>query len=245
MSILSKISILIAVLLLTGCSHLNNHKPQNQSRHIPSALPFEYPQATATNTVPSSTQPAARTSQPARASAPQTQPQPIQTQQYTQAQQPTYHQQPSPAQVISPKQFSPTYSASSKQRQHVVSIAQQLIGAPYRYGGTTPSGFDCSGFTQFVFKQANITIPRTAAQQRDSTQTISSLRQLIPGDLIFFKTSERSNHVGIYVGNNQFVHTSTGQKQVKKSNLQNNYWRRHFVKFGRFIAGSQHYATNY
>jgi len=231
MSILSKISILITALLLTGCSHLNIHKSQNQPKHIPSALPFEYPQATAINIAPNSTQPI-RTSVP-------------QTQQYTQAQQPTYHQQPSPAQVISPKQFSPTYSASSKQRQHVVSIAQQLIGAPYRYGGTTPSGFDCSGFTQFVFKQANISIPRTAAQQRDSTQTISSLRQLIPGDLIFFKTSERSNHVGIYVGNNQFVHTSTGQKQVKKSNLQNNYWRRHFVKFGRFIAGSQHYATNY
>lgn len=120
-------------------------------------------------------------------------------------------------------------------QQQIITIAHQLIGTPYRYGGTTPKGFDCSGFIQHVFKQANINIPRTAALQRDASQTIPSLQQLRQGDLIFFRTSVKSNHVGIYIGNKQFIHASTGQKKVKKSNLLNHYWRKHFVKFGRLI----------
>ncbi|MCK5727423.1 MAG: C40 family peptidase [Thiotrichaceae bacterium] len=126
-------------------------------------------------------------------------------------------------------------NTTSLPQQQITKIAHQLMGSPYHYGGVTPDGFDCSGFIQYIFKQANIQIPRTAALQRDASQTIPSLQKLRQGDLIFFKTSIKNDHVGVYIGNAQFIHASTGQKKVRKSNLHNNYWRKHFVKFGRLI----------
>lgn len=76
----------------------------------------------------------------------------------------------------------------------VLGIASGLSGIPYRWGGTTTGGFDCSGFTQYVFRQAGISLPRTAGQQRAATAYVSNP---VPGDLVFFGTY----HVGIYAGN--------------------------------------------
>ncbi len=133
------------------------------------------------------------------------------------------------------------YSPDSKrypnieQRKKVVLSAYQTLGSPYRYGGTTYNGFDCSGLTRHVYHAANLDIPRTAAQQRDRSKTIHSYSNLRPGDLIFFKTGRKTNHVGVFVGKGQFIHASTSKKRVIKTKLDTPYWRRSFVKFGTYI----------
>ncbi len=126
--------------------------------------------------------------------------------------------------------------SQSTQRNKVVQNAYQMLGSPYRYGGTTPKGFDCSGLTQHAYNASGITIPRVTGQQRDQSKTISSYSQLLPGDLIFFKTGRKTNHVGIYTGNGKFIHASTGQRRVVKAKLDSPYWRKHFVKFGTYIS---------
>jgi len=121
-------------------------------------------------------------------------------------------------------------------RNKMVQIAKSTIGVPYRWGGNNPrEGFDCSGLMRYVHKRATgITIPRTAAQQRDRSKTIS-YGQLQPGDMLFFKTGKRSNHVGIYVGNRQFVHAPSGGKRVKITSMDSAYWHSRFVKFGSYL----------
>jgi cell wall-associated NlpC family hydrolase len=129
----------------------------------------------------------------------------------------------------------PPVPATSTQRHTVVSSAYQALGTPYRYGGTTANGFDCSGLTRHVYLASGITIPRTAGQQRDLSKTISSYSLLKPGDLIFFKTGRKTNHVGVFTGNGEFIHASTSRKRVIKAKLDTPYWRKHFVKFGTYI----------
>ncbi|MCL4111225.1 UNVERIFIED_CONTAM: hypothetical protein GTU68_043138 [Idotea baltica] len=88
---------------------------------------------------------------------------------------------------------------------------------------------------KYVYKNAlGVTIPRTAAQQRDRSRTVA-YSQLQPGDMLFFKTGRNSNHVGIYVGNRKFVHAATGSKHVKVASMDSSYWHKRFVKFGTFL----------
>jgi cell wall-associated NlpC family hydrolase len=82
----------------------------------------------------------------------------------------------------------------------IVGIAQTMIGVPYVYGGSTPSGFDCSGFTSWVYRQAGITIPRTASQQQAAARRVASPQ---PGDLVFF--GYPAYHVGIYVSPGKMI----------------------------------------
>lgn len=121
-------------------------------------------------------------------------------------------------------------------RNLMTRIAHSTIGRPYKWGGENPrQGFDCSGLMTYVHKNAlGIKIPRTAAQQRDSSRTIS-YAQLKPGDMLFFKTGKNSNHVGVYVGNRKFVHAATGSKQVRIASMDSSYWHKRFVKFGTFL----------
>ena len=86
----------------------------------------------------------------------------------------------------------------------VVSIAMRYLGIAYRYGGTTPRGFDCSGFTQYVFRQAGLTLPRTADQQLRAATRISR-SAAHAGDLVFFLSGGYAYHVGIYLGNGKMV----------------------------------------
>lgn len=107
-------------------------------------------------------------------------------------------------------------------RQRVVNIANQYIGVPYKWGGMSPEGFDCSGFVQYVYKQYGITLPRTTAQQPDVGTAVDK-SELQPGDLVFFRGSQpHSNgigHVGIYIGNDQFIHAPSTGDVVKISKL--------------------------
>ena len=97
----------------------------------------------------------------------------------------------------------------------VVGIAMQYLGVPYQWGGASPSGFDCSGFTMYVFAQVGISLPHNAAMQYGMGSAVG--RQFLqPGDLVFFNGL---SHVGIYIGGNQFIHAPHTGDVVKISTL--------------------------
>ena len=107
--------------------------------------------------------------------------------------------------------------------RNVLRAAYSVIGTPYVFGGTSPYGFDCSGFTQYAFARAGVYLSRTADSQFYNGRRIS-MKQLRPGDLVFYSTYEPgASHVGIYVGNGSFIHagTSTG---VTVSSAFTGYW---------------------
>lgn len=104
----------------------------------------------------------------------------------------------------------------------VVNHAMSLLGIPYVFGGTTRSGFDCSGFTQYVYAGSGVSLPRTSYEQFN-TGTSVSRQQLQPGDLVFFSTySNGASHVGIYIGGGQFVHAS--DSGVRVTSLNDSYY---------------------
>lgn len=128
--------------------------------------------------------------------------------------------------------------ADAPARRALLAQAYQALGTRYTFGGETPrEGFDCSGLTQFVYKQGNgITLPRTALEQSRASRTIS-FEQMRPGDLIFFRTSGGSvNHVGIYVGRGQFIHAASGGARVTMDTLSRPYWQQRLVKFGAVLV---------
>ncbi|MGA1370546.1 MAG: C40 family peptidase [Pseudomonadales bacterium] len=116
----------------------------------------------------------------------------------------------------------------------VSQVALSMIGVPYRYGGAAPTGFDCSGLVWYAHLQAGIPVPRTAAEQLRTSRTLSG-EPLRPGDLLFFDTSWRSGHVGIYVGEGDFVHAPSSGKQVMRSTIREGYFSRRLRSAGRFI----------
>ncbi len=100
-------------------------------------------------------------------------------------------------------------------------------GTPYKYGGSDKKGIDCSGFTKVVYKNAfKMELPRTTQEMSKLGRKISR-KKLRPGDLVFFRPSRRYRHVGIYIGENSFVHSSTS-KGVIRSRLDNVYWKKKY-----------------
>ena len=128
--------------------------------------------------------------------------------------------------AINPSNTAASVSISAK-RQSVLNYAAQFLGVPYVYGGSTPSGFDCSGFTSYVFENTVGSLPRVAQAQYDATTRVSR-DDLLPGDLVFFGSSTSSiSHVGIYVGSNQFIHAPNTGDVVKYSSLTGSYATRY------------------
>ncbi len=118
----------------------------------------------------------------------------------------------------------------------IINTAKKYTGTKYRFGGTTPKGFDCSGFVQYVFKQNGFSIPRTADEQYNLGKKIKKRAELEPGDLVFFSTYEKgASHCGIYLGKNKFIHVSSS-KGVRIDSLDDSYWKprwfggKHIVK---------------
>ena len=118
--------------------------------------------------------------------------------------------------------------------RNILRAAYSVIGTPYVFGGTSPYGFDCSGFTQYAFKRAGVYLPRTADCQYYYGKKIS-MSQLRPGDLVFYTTYEPgASHCGIYVGNGNFIHagTSTG---VTVASAFTGYWGARYYGAARIL----------
>jgi len=132
----------------------------------------------------------------------------------------------------------PAHATSS---DDVSMYAVSLVGSPYRLGGTSPqTGLDCSGFVGHVFKQtAGILLPRDSRAISETAQPLS-LSELLPGDLVFFNTLNRSySHVGIYLGDDRFVHAASSRTGgVMVSSLGDRYWRERFDGARRVISPS-------
>lgn len=106
--------------------------------------------------------------------------------------------------------------------------ALEMQGKPYRYGGHTPSGFDCSGLVYYSYARAGARLPRSTERLLSASRPVST-RGLRPGDLLFFnQEGKRASHVAIYLGGSRFVHAPSTGKRVSVANLNDAYWRRHF-----------------
>ena len=116
----------------------------------------------------------------------------------------------------------------------IVATSMNYIGVPYVFGGTSPYGFDCSGYVQYVFANAGISIPRTADVQYEFGTPISTT-ELVSGDLVFFSTyTYGASHVGIYLGDNQFIHASSS-RGVTIDSLGSSYWSSHYIGARRIL----------
>jgi len=147
----------------------------------------------------------------------------------------TYLTSKKPSSGSSSNSDSSTSTSSSK----VISYAKQLLGKPYVWGAQGPSGFDCSGFTYYVFKNAaGITLPRTSSLQ-SNYGTYVSRSNLKPGDLVFFDTVGSNNggvtHCGIYIGNGQLIHAASGQGKVVINDMNSSYYVNTYVNARRVL----------
>ena len=122
--------------------------------------------------------------------------------------------------------------------QDVAIYALGLIGVDYRYGGETPeSGVDCSGLVRYVFQQVTgVTLPRTSKELSRLGNSVAS-NDLAPGDLVFFNTRRLPfSHVGIYLGDNRFIHAPSTGSEVEIARLSESYWQKHFNGARRVIG---------
>ena len=118
-----------------------------------------------------------------------------------------------------------TTTSNSSKGSEVVAYAKTLLGCKYVYGGTTTKGFDCSGFTQYVYKHFGLNLNRTAAAQYSNGTSVSNLQA---GDLVMFGKSG-INHVGIYIGGNTFIHAANPSKGVTTDTLSSGYYKTNYV----------------
>lgn len=121
----------------------------------------------------------------------------------------------------------------------ITSYALSLIGVDYRFGGNTPDqGLDCSGLIRYVFQQATgISLPRSAREQASVGESVKR-DELQPGDLVFFNTRRfQFSHVGLYIGDNRFIHAPSSGGSVEVTNLDNRYWQKAFNGARRIVSG--------
>jgi len=116
-----------------------------------------------------------------------------------------------------------------EERKLLVKVATAFLGAPYRLGGISLRGLDCSAFVKKIYDLFDVSLPRTAREQASVGVRIAK-GELVEGDLVFFNTRRAFGHVGIYIGNNEFVHASSLQKGVRISSLDEPYFNKRFVK---------------
>jgi len=131
--------------------------------------------------------------------------------------------------------LAPQWNASAASKgEEIVAFAKKYTGVPYVFGGTSPSGFDCSGFLYYVYGKFGIDLPRTSAEQYKVGNAVSK-SDLLPGDIVLFENTYKPgiSHSGIYIGNNSFI--SAENSGIKVSSLSNSYWGPKFVKGKRIV----------
>lgn len=118
---------------------------------------------------------------------------------------------------------------TSGTRKGIVDTAKHYMGVRYKYGGESPSGFDCSGYVMYVYKKNGISLSRATVSQYKEGRKIP-MSNARPADLVFFKTmGGRISHVGIYLGKGKFIHAPSTGKKVSVASMNNKYWRRKFA----------------
>jgi len=124
----------------------------------------------------------------------------------------------------------------TNKRQFIIRIAKNMLNKQYKYGKQDPSwGFDCSGLTQYAYSMAGIKIPRTAKNQYENSRKIS-LSDIQPADLLFFSIDANGvSHVGIYIGDNKFIHAPSAGKRIQIVSIDNLYWQKHFFAVGTYF----------
>ncbi len=117
--------------------------------------------------------------------------------------------------------------------ERIAARALAQLGRPYRYGGSTPRGFDCSGLVRYAYLAAGVVVPRTTEDQYHAAHQVK-LSRLEPGDVLFFRIdSRRVSHVAIYAGDGHFVHAPKSGRSVEMRDLQEAYFRKRLVAAGR------------
>jgi cell wall-associated NlpC family hydrolase len=116
----------------------------------------------------------------------------------------------------------------------ITKTALKYLGTPYVSGGRSPKGFDCSGLVWYVYSQHGIELPKTAYKQAAVGRRVK-FGELRPGDLVFFTSSRRVDHVGVYVGDGIMIHAPGKGKPVRKAELDKKYYKDHFVTARRVI----------
>jgi len=125
------------------------------------------------------------------------------------------------------------YSNLSDVRQTVLTEAERWLGTPYCFGGETKDCIDCSAFICKIYEGAGVKLPRTSTEQFSYCKKINPSEKQ-PGDIVFFKKGKNINHVGIYAGSNQFIHSSSSQGVVRQS-LNDDYFRTKIAGYGRVL----------
>jgi len=127
----------------------------------------------------------------------------------------------------------PSDTSSSKIGNRAVDKALTMVGKPYRYGGNTPEGFDCSGLVQYSYSRAGVNLPHGTQSLRRISHPIAR-NNLQRGDLIFFtQEGKESSHVALYIGDDRFIHAPSSGKYVHIADFNDRYWRRHFTEARR------------
>ena len=137
-----------------------------------------------------------------------------------------------------PQEVSAAGSTGPTATPSVVDTALALLGVPYRPRGTTVAGFDCSGFTQYVFRQHGVMLPRDSQDQFTAGHAVPQ-DETRPGDLVFFRTGgRRISHVGIALGDGTFVHAPNARGVVRVERMTGDYWSHHFAGVRRISAAN-------
>jgi cell wall-associated NlpC family hydrolase len=129
--------------------------------------------------------------------------------------------------------------SNSDDRTRIVRTARLYLGAPYKKGGATPNGFDCSGYVMYVYSKNGVLLPRSVKAQYGVGKKIRRA-EMKTGDLVFYNTLwKRFSHVGIYVGDNRFIHAPRTGKQVSYADMDKPYWKKRYVGAVTFMRGDR------
>ncbi len=131
-------------------------------------------------------------------------------------------------------------SGSQDEAGDLIMNAMSLIGLSYRFGGNSPTqGLDCSGFMQYIFKRSmGITLPRTSAEMATVGQQVDRAN-LKPGDMVFFGSGGRVSHVGMYIGNDRFIHAPRTGRDIEITSMNGNYWKSRYITARRVDRSSR------